>query len=258
MGRAIPFSKIGEEIFNDEVKGIIADTNFLIAIMYEPHHYHEVSVKLFDCLVDLAVPIYVNLAARSEYLDFQRRMLMTEALMDMLGVSTRWKITNAAKIELRRHRLWIDTQASKEDIPILTDHRLKECKKIFIPRTESGKNGWQEICASYLDSLKEEWEKLVDLLGLRYIGVRETDDQALFSTPIRWERFYEISGKTCLSSSDSLITNVLTSSNIPVLASTDYDLAYAILAEQSNKTVLIPDSLYERHIKGLRFSKRSN
>lgn len=58
---------------------------------------------------------------------------------------------------------------------------------------------------------------------------------------------------TCLSASDAMIVNMLRCSNLPFIVSADFDVAYAVLAEDSDKVVLIPDSLYRNRIKGLQF-----
>ncbi len=64
---------------------------------------------------------------------------------------------------------------------------------------------------------------------------------------------YSVSEETCLSSSDSMILNVLNSSIFPFVISADYDMAYGVLNNKNEKSILVPDALYRRHLKGLRF-----
>lgn len=64
---------------------------------------------------------------------------------------------------------------------------------------------------------------------------------------------YTLSEETGLGSNDAMILNVLDSSTFPLVISADYDLAYGVLKLQNNKTILVPDSIYNRNLKGLRF-----
>lgn len=256
MGHALPFSSIRDCLKRLEVSktGCLVDTNFLVALTYEPHPFYEDALGAYQALVDSGVPIFAGLSTRSEFLDIQRRIIMTEALMDMIAPTSPWKLTQAATKVLRRQKLWIDTQTAGGDkLPILPDSRIKECKEVFSPQRHSGKNGWLEICQHYLANLQTAWDLAAERLGLEYIGARESEEGSLFTGKIRWQKLYEISARTCLSSQDGMLMNLFGTSVLPVLLSTDYDLAYATLAEANEKVVLIPDRLYQRKIKGLRF-----
>ncbi len=254
MGSVAPFSSIQTVLKNaGKPSGCLLDTNFIIAALYEPHRFNEAVVALFDILADFKIPLYVSLSTRSEFIDIQRRIIITEALMGMAAEQSKWRISVAVLKELRNHKRWINTQAEKNEMPILSDARIKACKQIFLPRNVSGQSGWLEICRQFLSPLLSTWDDAVARMGIHYIGARETEDEALFVSRLHWEAMYELSAKTCLSSMDAMILNVFNSSVFSILVTTDYDLAYAILAEKNLKTVMVPDSLYERKIKGLRF-----
>lgn len=255
MSFAVPFSSIREVIArtNAASTGCLVDTNFLVALTYEPHVFFEHAVAVYDALADCRVPIYVGLPSRSELLDVQRRIIITEALMDMIAPSTAWRISKAVAKELRKHRLWIDTQADDENIPVLPDTRIKRCKEVFLPKTQSGHSGWLDICRHFLSDLHSTWAVAEKKLGLRYIGVREAEDSKLFRKKLEWENLYRLSAKTCMASQDAMLLNLFDCSIFPILISTDYDLAYGNLAETNDKLVLVPDSLHERKIKSLRF-----
>ncbi len=174
--------------------------------------------------------------------------------MDMLSSNSKWKISAAAKKVLISQRGWIDNQAKDDELPILTDIRIKNCKKIFLPRTQSGQIGWVELCKEYLDGqLLESWNILSESLQLNYIEMRTGESDKYFAKPLEWENMYSVSEETCLSSSDSMILNVLNSSIFPFVISADYDMAYGVLKNQEEKSILVPDALYKRHLKGLRF-----
>ena len=254
MGSAAPFSAISKVLQGlDKPHGCLLDTNFLIAAIYEVHRFHSEAVSLFDAMAEAGIPLYVSLSARSEFLDLQRRIILTEALMQMASEKSKWRISADVLKELRNQRRWIGIQAEKEEMPILSESRIKMVKQVFLPRTQSGKSGWLELCQYYLAPLLSTWDQTVTAMGLQYIGARESEEGKLFSSKLRWETMYELSAKTALSSMDAMILNVFNSSVFPLLVTTDYDLAYAVLAENNAKTILIPDSLYARKIKGLRF-----
>jgi predicted nucleic acid-binding protein len=255
MGFAAPFSSIREVIerTNAAETGCLVDTNFLVALTYEPHVFNEHTVAAYDTLADCKVPIYVGLPSRSELLDVQRRIIITEALMDMIAPGSKWKISKETTKTIRAQKTWVDTQATGDKLPILPDSRIKSCKEIFLPKNHSGQSGWLEICKHFLSDLRSTWAEAEKKLGLRYIGVREAEESKLFKKKLEWENLYRLSAKTCMASQDAMLLNLFDCSIFQILISTDYDLAYGNLAETNDKVVLVPDSLYEKKIKSLRF-----
>ncbi len=195
MGYAAPFTSAREVIdrTNAVETGCLVDTNFLVALTYEPHVFHEHAISIYDVLAERKVPIYVGLASRSELLDVQRRIIITEALMDMIAPNSDWRISKSAVQEIRKHKIWIDTQATGDKLPILPDARIKDCKEVFLPKTQSGQSGWIEICNHFLADLKSTWEVAESELGLRYLGVREAEDTQLLEKKLEWENLYKLS-----------------------------------------------------------------
>lgn len=255
MGQVIPFSDVDvylKGLANNS--GCLVDSNFLIALAEENHPFNEESQFLFEKLVDYKIKLYCTVTNRTEFIDFQRKLIITETLMDMLSPNSIWKISAAAKKVLISQRGWIDNQAKDDELPILSDIRIKNCKKIFLPRTQSGQIGWVELCKEYLEGqLLKAWDILSESLQLNYIEMRTGESDKYFAKSLEWEKLYSVSEETCLSSSDSMILNVLNSSIFPFVISADYDMAYGVLKNQENKSILVPDALYRRHLKGLRF-----
>lgn len=255
MGKAIPFSDV--DLFLNNLagaKGCIVDSNFLIALSEENHPFNDDAKFLYEKLVDHEIRIYCTVTNRTEFIDFHRKMIMTETLMSMLSPTSKWKISATTKKDLLSHKGWIDNQAKDDQLPLLTDHRLKECKKSFLPKTQSGQVGWVALCQEYLSgNLLNAWEVLAESLQLNYIDMRSGESQKYFEKELLWEKMYAISEDTCLGSSDSMLMNVLNSSIFPFIVSADYDLAYGVLQNSTNKSILVPDNLYRRYLKGLRF-----
>ena len=188
-------------------------------------------------------------------MDIRRRIIITEVLMDMLTPESPWRLSVESLKELKKHRTWIDIQAAKNDIPILNDSRIKQCKNAFMPQTHSGKTGWIEICHTYLTgTMTTSWKLLIDQMGINHLDLNDPKMQRFVPEKVEWNRMYAISETTCLSSSDAMILNMLKCSVLPFVVSADYDMAYAMLVDDSEKAILIPDSLYRNKIKGRRFS----
>ncbi|MFP5520647.1 MAG: hypothetical protein ACLGGX_12140 [Bdellovibrionia bacterium] len=254
MGQALPFSDIDLYLKEGTKSGCIVDTNFVIALTEENHAYHEDSQFLYERLVEYQIPLYCTVTVRTEFIDYQRRIKITETLMDMLSPSSKWKISASVREILKKQKGWIDNQSNEEELPCLTDARIKIAKKVFLPRTQSGQVGWVELCKEYLtDKLLNAWLSLEQDLSLNYIDMRDHASQDLFDKELKWENMYRLSEKTALGSNDSMILNVLVSSSLPFVVSADYDLAYGVMQSSADKVILVPDALYKRNLKGLRF-----
>lgn len=191
MGTAIPYSDIDTYLSKTDLSnGCLLDTNFLIALTEENHKHNDDSRFIYEKLVEYKVPIYCTVTVRTEFIDYQRRIKMTESLMDMLAQSSKWKISSSVRDTLKKHRGWIDNQAKDEEIPCLSDTKIKEIKKIFLPKTQSGQIGWVELCKEFLSGrLLLAWNDIQDALSLNYIHMRDSQAQYLFQK--------NLYGKTC-------------------------------------------------------------
>ncbi len=259
MGNVIPFSQIDLYLnsIHPKAQGCLVDTNFLFAAMYKGVHlFSEDAEFLFEKLALYNIPVYTTITTRSELLDLERRIIITEALMGMLAPHSKWRISNEVAKKLKAHKTWIDQEANAGRLPLLTDYRIKQTKELFIPVRASGKNGWLEICDEVLGNLNERMAFIEKGLGLNYLRLRGEDSDARFlNEPLSWSKMHSLLGKTCLSSSDAMLLNVLNHSIFPFIVSGDYDIAYGVLAEPSEKTAIIPDQLYKNKVKNLNFGK---
>lgn len=117
------------------------------------------------------------------------------------------------------------------------------------------KGCWIEICRCYLTgTMTDSWKLLIDQLGINHLDLNDPKMQAFVPEKVEWDKMWDISEATCLSSSDAMILNMLKCSVFPFVVSADYDMAYAMLVDKNEKTILIPDLLYRNKIKGRRFS----
>jgi hypothetical protein len=251
MGYTLPFSSIDKHIEKvGPINGCIVDTQFLVASLYPAHTFNEDAEFVFEKLQEYRIPIFSTVTTRSEFIDIQRRITITEALMDMLSPTSTWKLSANTRSELMKQKNWIDSQGRKEELPILPDRKIKDCKFLFHPLSQSGHHGWLEICNYYLkDRLEQSWDNIVEALSINYIQLFESERSDILNEKVTWKRMYKISEETCMASSDAMITNVFRCSIFPMLISADFDMAYATTADSNEKVVFVPDVLYRKKVK---------
>jgi len=255
MNRVEPFSKIDQILQSSGGSGCLVDANLLVAsTSLEPHPFYDDAAFLFEKFSQYEVPLYTTVTVRTEYLDVIRRQIITEKLMEIYADSSRFKLAEAVKKELKTHRTWLDVQAAKNELPILPDQRIKSCKQAFDPRNHSGKLGWMAFCDTFLKGqLIIHWEKLQNELGINYLQLRGSESEKYLLRPIEWEAMYAISEQSGVSSNDAMILNAFATSKFEVLATADYDVGYAVLAGNfGGKICLVPDRLYRNRLKGFR------
>jgi predicted nucleic acid-binding protein len=233
---------------------VLADTSFLIATSDRDHKFHEDASFLCEKFAEYDVKIFVNVTARSEFIDYHRRVVLTETLMDMLALTSPWKISKVVREELKSQRGWLDNELHKGRDALLNDSRIKECKQVFLPRTHSGQIGWLEICKEFLSGkLLKVWEELSSNFDLNYVDMRSAGSGDLFRKVLQWESVYRLAEETGLGSQDAMILNLFDCSVFPMLVTMDFDLAYGVLGSVADKTVFVPDNLFRNRIKKLRF-----
>ncbi len=79
------------------------------------------------------------------------------------------------------------------------------------------------------------------------------DHPLLIPHQVKWEKMYELCEATALASNDAMILKVLKCSVFPFVVSADFEPAYAVIADSVDRTILVPDNLHYKKLKGLRF-----
>ena len=257
MGYCLPFSEIDlqRKVF-DKPPFCLMDSSFLVSLSDLDHGFYDEASFFAEKLSSFEVKAFVSVTARTEFIDYHRRVLVTEQLMNMLSPSSPWKVSSAIRAELTKQKGWIDHQPRLGNEPYLSDSRIKECKQVFLPKTQSGHIGWIEFCREFLSGkLMKTWQKISEEdLNINYIDMRSGDASELFGNGLEWSSMYSLSEQTALSSNDAMILNLFNSSVIPALVTMDFDLAYGVMASSStDKVVFVPDNLYRNRLKKLRF-----
>ncbi len=255
MNLIYPFSEFNELArTRDFSLGSFVDTNLLIATLYETHPFNEVSSDLFMEIAQRNLPLYTTVTVRTEYLDFIRRLTITERLMELLSEASSYRLSERVKAELKKHKQWMYQEEARGNLPVLTDARIKSCKQVFEPLKHSGNMGWLHFCSMHLSgSLLKQWSNIEKSFGINYLQLRGSESEEFLNKPIEWGDMFSISEKTGASSSDSMILNAFFTSKFQSIFSADWDVAYAVAAEKNpEKICFVPDSLY-RQIRKLAF-----
>lgn len=135
MGRVIPFSEI-ELYLNsiekmDPIKGTILDTNILISASYELRDLHHEVVNLWEVLQKRNYRLFATVNTRSEFLEFQRRLILTENLFDITNATSKVKISQRAKAKIQtlKGSLTTSVLADSEKDQVFNESQLKKIKK---------------------------------------------------------------------------------------------------------------------------------
>lgn len=228
-------------------KGAILDTNILISASYEMRDSHHDVVNLWAALQQRKYRLFATVNTRSEFLEFQRRLILTENLFDMVDQHSRVKLSSRAraKIQTLKGSLMTSVSADSERDEVFNEIQIKKIKKEFSAGPHSGQRNWLEICELYLkDQIASADQDLFDR-DVEYISPNEPDQKNLFNSSIGWETAINICENSGTSFSDSMILNALKSSKLFFIVTLDFDIGYAALSDPNMKDVVVPDRLFK-------------
>lgn len=211
MGQVIPFSEIESYLRSidkvDAHKGTILDTNILISASYDVRDSHAGVVDVWDLLLQKNYRLFATVNTRSEYLEFQRRLILTENLLDLTDEFSKIRIPKVAKAKIQtlKGSLKASMAADPDKDEIFNEPQLKKIKKEFSAGPHSGQKGWLEICDLFLkNSVAGEDQGLIDL-GIEYISPHDPSQADLFNKSLGWSAAIGICENTGTSFSDSMI-----------------------------------------------------
>lgn len=159
MGRVISFSEFREYFKSalqqpDVNNAAILDTNILIALSYEINRLHDEVIEFFrGSLMPEQVNnmrLFTTVNTRAEFLDFYRRLLMTEQLRDLVAESSSVRISAKAKAQIQYQSGQLKRREQHGSDPVFTDHQIKAIKSTFSAGRFSGQSGWLTLCAEVL------------------------------------------------------------------------------------------------------------
>ena len=249
MGRVVAFSEF-ESYYQDISKaegflnGSLLDTNVLISLSYEIKSDHEETIAFFDSIAPLGLRYFATVNTKAEFIDFHRRLILTENLVDAIDTHSQWKIPSRAKGVIQSNWGAIrSAQSIGGSDPIFGDHQLKKIKKSLSAGIHSGNAGWLVLCEAFLSKKVVEIERLLSERGVEYISQSEPSQKNLFARRIDWPDAVAYVERTGLAVNDAMIVNAVQCSHASFMFSADFDVGYATLSDSAMKDVVMPDSI---------------
>ena len=138
MGKVIRFSKFSKYIkeLNDSgifPSGTILDANLIITLSYSPKKYHTRTLEFLNKeIYSRDIQCYTTVNTTSEYLEFYRRLLMTEGLRDAIDSASKWDLPNKKKqLIITQSTLLNNREKNNKADPVFYDREIKKIREGF-------------------------------------------------------------------------------------------------------------------------------
>lgn len=250
MGRVVRFSEFDEYLFNlkqngTKVEGTILDANVIITLSYSPKKFHTRTYEFIKNKIQKnEIALYTTVNTTQEYLEFYRRLLLTEGLRTAIHPSSELDLPNKKKQAIRAQSSILHNREMHQGAdPIFNDREIKKIREVFLNSGNAGMELWKALCSVYLRKPLEVEYKALEKLKITYLSMYNDDQKAIFDKKITWENAISICSDIGAGFSDSMILNALQCTTLPFAVSLDSDLAYSVMANPSLKDVLMPDEL---------------
>jgi predicted nucleic acid-binding protein len=251
MGKVVRFSAFSEYVkeLNQPISGTILDANVIIALSYTPKKYHTRTLDFLNKeIYSRGINCYTTVNTTLEFLEFHRRLLMTEGLRDSIDASSTLDLPNKKKQLIRAQSTILANREKNNKVdPIFYDREIKRIREGFYESGTAGKNLWKALCEAFLvGRLQREYVNMNNL-KVDYLSPHEESQKTFFRRGLKWEDAIGICSETCAGFSDSMILNALESTTFPFAVSLDSDIAFAVLSNSSMKDVVMPDGLIDEN-----------
>lgn len=236
------------EVHPNIQKGILIDTNILVAATYEMDKYHDVAKGFIDKLVSNSIPLYCNVNIRAEFLDIHRRIIASEVLLGFAKNCNKEELPPELASELSNYRRKCDNHEKKkpnDPPPRLSDAEIKKFRMQMIKVKGCGTDLWTELSSDQIVSkIETVWSNTESDLGLNFLSLRKEDQENYLNKKPDWEDVMKLMSNPGLSSYDAMIINMFFSSKFEAIASSDSDIAIALQKSGLiDKHAIIPDEL---------------
>ncbi len=252
MGKVVRFSEFDQYLAElkasgTKVEGTILDANVIITLNYEPKRFHTRTFEFIKNKIEKeGISLFTTVNTTQEYLDFYRRLLLTEGLRTAIHPSSKLDLPNKKKTAIRaqssilQHR---ETHNGAE--PVFNDREIKKIREVFFNSGTAGMRLWKGLCELYLKKPLEIEFLALEKLKITYLSMYNEDQKEIFTKKITWEEAIEICSDIGAGFSDSMILNALQCTTLPFAISLDSDLAYSVMANTNLKDVLMPDEVVD-------------
>lgn len=237
------FSDLEDYLLENKIdpKGILVDTSVLIAASYGPDNLNEDCEKAFKILVKNGISIYTNVNVKNEFLEAQRRITLSEALVDFDEVYSEM-LPEVALKKLKSHKQTYRDKIKEKQSTKMTLQQIEVMAALLRPIKIDGRNAWKIACEDFLEpNLSPVWNNTVKLFRIQELRVREADKSPLLEQIPDWDDAIKLMGKHCLGSTDSMIVNMFKCSKLKILFTADKEMARCAAEEVGSKEVFMPD-----------------
>ena len=139
MGRVVRFSEFDEYLFNlkqngTKVEGTILDANVIITLSYSPKKFHTRTYEFIKNKIQKnEIALYTTVNTTQEYLEFYRRLLLTEGLRTAIHPSSELDLPNKKKQAIRAQSSILQNREMHQGAePIFNDREIKKIREVFL------------------------------------------------------------------------------------------------------------------------------
>ncbi len=221
--------------------GVVVDTNVLISLTYDFDDFFEATNNFFEVLIEKQIPLYCNVNVKYEFLEIQRRIIFTEALLSFESATK--LVTLPTELAKKLASIRSNQQRREKDnrSPLrLSDAEIKNFKQLMIKEITTSGNLWTEFCAVLVSrTLYEVWNRVIEQFGFNFLSLRHNDkNNYMLNTP-SWDKVIDLMSFEGLSSSDAMILNMYYSTKFSAIISNDFDIGHSILSNNDSSKLCI-------------------
>lgn len=253
MGQVVRFSEFDDYLSSKRKSGIpangtILDANVIITLNYEPKRFHTRTFEFVkNKLQKEQISLYTTVNTTQEYLEFYRRLLLTEGLRTAISPKSDFgDLPNKKKQAIKaQSSILYNRETHQGAEPVFNDREIKKIREVFFQSGKAGINLWKGLCDYYLKKQLQMEFSALEKLNVTYLSMYKDDMRELFTKKITWEEAIDVCTDIGAGFSDSMILNALQCTTLPFAVSLDSDLAYSVMASPTLKDVVMPDEIVD-------------
>lgn len=138
-----------------------------------------------------ASPLFCNVNTRAEFLEIHRRIIFTEALIDIARRVNHSKIPQELNSKLNSLLTRARSSETKLLQPIrLSEKEIKKFKELMSVNSidPAGKNAWEIFCETQIKGkLGIVWQHVENEIGVNFLSLRKEDVDQHIDQPPQWE-----------------------------------------------------------------------
>ncbi len=239
-----PFSEMKNYIRKEKIATCFVDTTVLFSATYTLDVFNSETELIFDIISNEKILPFTNINVRAEFLENHRRVLIAECLIDFLEDFSS-ELNGPLLEKLKSHRTVYRRKIADEKSAKIDVGQIKVFRRLLSSFKTSKENGWIIFCRDYLNSrLKPIWPGTEIFFDLNFISIRTNDKNDFMLRNPQWEEAISLMGLYGIASNDAMILNMFLCSKIPILITTDLEMA-EVASKTSNgtKRIFVPDAL---------------